>query len=133
MKDLIALHSAVEAAGIPIHGVFEDRIDYRDEATTEQRAAGDAILAAWDWDLPPVPTKVTHTQAKLALLEAGLFEAVETYVMAAAQQDAAGIRFRLVWDANDWFRASPELNYLAGQMGMTAAEVDDLFRLAATK
>lgn len=81
----------------------------------------------------PVPVKVTRTQAKLALLSAGLFEAVETYVMAAAQQDAEGIRFRLVWDANDWYRASPELNYLADQMGMTTAEVDDLFRLAATK
>ena len=40
------------AAVCPIHGVSgttNTRIDYRDEATTEQRTAAQAALAAFDW------------------------------------------------------------------------------------
>lgn len=51
MEPLIRLEETI-AAVCPIHGVSgtaNTRIDYRDEATTEQRAAAQAALAAFDW------------------------------------------------------------------------------------
>ncbi len=48
---LIRLEETI-AAVCPIHGVSgstNTRIDYRDEATTEQRTAAQAALAAFDW------------------------------------------------------------------------------------
>ena len=48
---LTRLTEAISAV-CPIHGVSgttNTRIDYRDEATTEQRTAAQAALAAFDW------------------------------------------------------------------------------------
>jgi protein-disulfide isomerase-like protein with CxxC motif len=120
------------AAGVPVTGISRDRIDYADEATVEQRADGDAILAAWDWDATPVPNRVTATQAKLALIDAGLYEYADGMV-SVREGEPGGYRFRVVWDATYWYRTSPELNDIAADMGLTEAQVDDLFRLAATK
>jgi len=50
----------------PIHGVSGDRnslrIDFRDEATPEQRAAAEAIAASFDWDAQSPPEQVTKRQ-----------------------------------------------------------------------
>lgn len=53
MTKLNELHGQLTEEGIPIHGVFSDprRIDYREEATAQQRSRGDAILASFDWEL----------------------------------------------------------------------------------
>ena len=56
MTEMNILHARLVDAGVPITGVgmIEDttpRADYADNATAEQRAAGDAILAAFDRDL----------------------------------------------------------------------------------
>lgn len=52
MSSLSRLHATV-AAVCPIDGVSGGpggvRIDYRPEATPQQRAAADAVLAAFDW------------------------------------------------------------------------------------
>jgi len=51
------LHEKIAAAGIPIQGVALDRpgkpgisIDFKDEATTEQRAAAEEIVRTYDQD-----------------------------------------------------------------------------------
>ena len=51
MTTIVRLTEAI-AAVCPIHGVVgtvTPLIDYRDEATTEQRTAAQAALAAFDW------------------------------------------------------------------------------------
>lgn len=42
------LHRAV-AAVAPIHGVSRDRIDFKEDATQEQRKAAADVLQSFDW------------------------------------------------------------------------------------
>lgn len=77
---------------------------------------------------PPVPVQVTSAQGALALLDAGLYSQVEAAVAAGSPE------LKIWWSrANVWDRNSPVLNALAAQFGLSSAQVDDLFRLAATK
>lgn len=51
---LAALDEAIKAAGVPIDGVGRlldgtVRIDFRPEATEQQRTQANAIAAGWDW------------------------------------------------------------------------------------
>lgn len=75
-----------------------------------------------------VPQSVSMFQARTAMRRAGLLASVETAVAASADpeiQDA--------WEyATEFHRASPTIAALAAQIGMTDAQVDDLFRVAAT-
>lgn len=119
-------------AGIPFLGLARDRIDFAEGITQEAQDLGNGILAAWDWDAPPVPDQVTATQAKLALVDAGLYEAIEAWV-AGEEAYPDGIRYRIVWNAATWYRTSQELNEIATDIGLTGDQIDDLFRLAATK
>lgn len=57
---IMELHQRLVSAGIPIDGVAQDRIDYRNEATPEQRQQGDAILAAFDWEASPHSAAIAH-------------------------------------------------------------------------
>lgn len=65
MSTIIDLTNAI-AAVCPIYGVSGDRaslrIDFRDEATPEQRAAAEAIAASFDWDAQSPPEQVTKRQ-----------------------------------------------------------------------
>ncbi len=75
------LHTKV-AAVCPIHGVSIGRrndkatwsIRFTDEATTEQRAAADAVLAAYDHDAelarPQPKTELELLRERVAVLEA---------------------------------------------------------------
>jgi hypothetical protein len=75
---------------------------------------------------PEVPFSVTPFQAKAAILQAGLLPAVEA-ALAAASPIA-----QLAWsDAVAFTRDSPTINSLAAQLGLTPAQVDDLFTVAA--
>ena len=129
---ILTLHNRLSMLELPVVGVARDRIDFAAEATEPQRAAAESLFAAWDWDAPPVPAQVTATQAKLALIDAGLYEAVDSWIQ-AEEGSPDGYRYRVVWDAGNWYRTSRELNEIATDLGLTDAQVDDLFRLAATK
>lgn len=76
----------------------------------------------------PVPQSVSMFQARTALRRAGLLAAVEAAVDASGDpeiQDA--------WEyATEFPRSSPTIAALAAQIGLTDAQVDDLFRVAAT-
>jgi hypothetical protein len=75
---------------------------------------------------PEIPFSVTPFQAKAAILQAGLLPAVEA-ALAAASPIA-----QLAWsDAVAFTRDSPTINSLAAQLGLTSAQVDDLFTIAA--
>jgi len=74
----------------------------------------------------PVPPVVSRFQARAALLGAGKLAEAEAAV--AASGDAF---VQLAWaEASEWRRDSPTLGALAGAIGMTGAEIDDLFRAA---
>lgn len=74
-----------------------------------------------------IPFSVTPFQAKAALLVAGLLPAVEAAIAAAAPIA------QLAWsDATAFTRDSPTIAALSAQLGLTSAQVDDLFIAAAS-
>jgi hypothetical protein len=85
----------------------------------------DAQIAAF---FPPeVPASVTPLQMRKALRAVGLKPAVDAFVAALGDEEAVE-----EWEyALAIERGNPMLNNAAAQLGMTEAQVDDLFRLAA--
>jgi hypothetical protein len=94
------------------------------------------INAAGDYEaIPqpqPVPAEVTMRQARLALLEAGKLGAVASAIAALASpaKEAAGIEWEY---SNSVQRRNGFVEQLAPALGMTGADIDALFILAATK
>lgn len=81
---------------------------------------------AWIPKLSPVPESVTPLQARRALLGAGLLSAVQTAANAADDET------RLAWEYSSTVeRDSPFVAKLALALGLSDAQVDDLFRQAA--
>jgi len=75
----------------------------------------------------PVPQVVSRFQARAALLQSDLLDAAEA---AVAEGEAI---IKLAWeDAQEFRRHSPTIAALAGELGLSSEQVDDLFRLAAT-
>jgi hypothetical protein len=73
---------------------------------------------------PPIPSTVTRFQALAVLAAGGYLDTVRTYI---ATLDANNVQ-RLAWEnAADWERSSPTLNALATLLGLTDAQVDELF------
>ncbi len=78
--------------------------------------------------LPPVPQQVTNYQARAALLAAGLFDQVDAAVKAQGTTSAA---FQAWEYANNVYRNSPLIAGLGAALGLSAQQIDDLFRAAA--
>ena len=96
--------------------------------------AGDGVEIGWLWDgaafapppVPPqpVPAQVALWQARAVLAQQGLLDAASAAVAASGNPVLTA-----VWDyGNVITRASPGLAQLAGALGLTEAQVDDLFR-----
>ncbi|MDR2450438.1 MAG: hypothetical protein LBE85_01390 [Candidatus Accumulibacter sp.] len=95
------------------------------EAARPGRDAGRPVLA----DSPP-PAVVSMRQARLALLEAGLYEGVNTAV--AAMEGATGEAARIEWEfATEVRRDSPLVQALIPMLSLDEAAVDALFVRAA--
>lgn len=76
----------------------------------------------------PVPRVVTNFQARAALMQADLFETVNAAVMGGTDALA-----KQAWEyANEITRDGALVNSLAAGLGLTAEQLDDLFRQAAT-
>lgn len=88
---------------------------------------GTIVHRVWTLIDIPVPTSVTRLQARLALLQTGKLATVEAAIAAADEQTR-------VWyeDSPVWHRDNPTLTGLAQKLGLSDADVDDLFKLAAT-
>lgn len=98
-----------------------------------------AIWSGSDWILtitpPPVPVPVKEVpefiskyQAKMALLQVGLYEQVEVYV--ANSNDYA---LKISWyDATNFYRNNQFIAGLAVEFNLTEEQVDNLFILAST-
>lgn len=79
----------------------------------------------------PVPPAVTMRQARLALLAAGLLDQVNTAI--AAMPGAEGEAARIEWEyAQEVRRDSQLVAALSPALGLTDAQLDDLFRQAFT-
>lgn len=75
---------------------------------------------------PPVPQSVTPRQARLALLGAGLLDAVNAAVAAASAQAQIDWNYAL-----EIRRDNALIAGMAATLGLTSAQIDDLFRAAA--
>lgn len=76
-----------------------------------------------------VPETVTMAQCRLALLEAGLLEAVDAAVAASKDQ-----RLKILWEYETQVRrASPELKALGAALGLSESQQDDLMRSAKSQ
>jgi len=92
------------------------------------RDKSEQIAAFFPPEAPPVPESVTPLQMRKALRSVGLKPAVDAFVAALGDEEAAE-----EWEyALAIERGNPMLNNAAAQLGMNAHQVDDLFRLAAT-
>lgn len=99
------------------------KIDFDPAATDAQKAAAQQVLTTFD---PAAVYSVTMRQARLALIQAGLYAQVQTAA-------AADPTTQVWWDYSDTVeRANPILNAVASQLGLTSAQVDALFKTAAT-
>lgn len=88
----------------------------------------DKVIVTFQYAAQPdiVPESVSMRQARLALYAAGKLDAVNA---AIEQADKAT---QLSWEYSAALeRDNVLINSLAGQLGMTVADVDDLFRAAA--
>lgn len=80
--------------------------------------------------VPPkdVPQMITKYQAKMALLQSGLYEQVETYI-----RNSNDNALKISWyDASNFYRDNAFINNLADTFNLTKDQVDDLFILANT-
>lgn len=134
MNAIVNLTKAVSDV-CPIHGVSigsaEDkatwRIDFKDEASSEQRAAARHVVSEFVWNEDEVPQSVTMRQARLALLQQNLLDSVEA---AVAQ---AGTAAQIEWEyAQELKRDHPLTVSLSAALGLTSQQLDDLFTLAAS-
>lgn len=74
----------------------------------------------------PVPLSVPAVNGKLALAQAGLLPTIKT--MMAGADDAT----QIWWDASTEFqRSHPMVIGIGTALGLTSAQIDDLFRAAA--
>ena len=77
---------------------------------------------------PSIPQSVTRFQALAILAAGGYLDTVRTYIATLDQNNVQ----RLAWEnAADWERSSPTLNALATMLGLSNAQVDDLFIAAS--
>jgi hypothetical protein len=75
---------------------------------------------------PVIPTSISPAQARLALLGAGLLDQVEAAVAAGSRAT------QIAWEmATVIERSSPTVVALSAALGLTDAQLDDLFTTAA--
>jgi len=89
-------------------------------------ASGYPILIMAEPTVEAVPAVISAKQGKLALLDAGLYDEIETYI--GTLTGAAGTRARITWSAATTFRRDDLiLNTIAADKGLTSADVDQIF------
>lgn len=80
---------------------------------------------------PGSPTVVTRAQGKAALIQAGLWPQVQTYVDAIEDPTQQALARVALEDTTEWRRDSPLLATAASALGLTDEDLDDLFEAAA--
>lgn len=80
---------------------------------------------------PAVPVQVTRAQGKAALITTGLWQQVIDYVEGIEDQTEKALALVALNDTTHWRRDSPTLQAIAGALGITSEQMDDLFIQAA--
>ena len=101
---------------------------YKDGAT-EYRWYAPGEIVRPETDANPVPQEVSSYQAMKALAAAGLADAFEAWANAP---ERTFLERAAVNRPNTWVRTDPALIAAATALGLSSAQLDDLFRLAAT-
>jgi len=73
---------------------------------------------------PPIPATVTRFQALATLAAGGYLDTVHAYIDTLPRSNITRLAFE---NATDWERTSPTVNALAQMLGLTDAQVDELF------
>lgn len=87
-------------------------------------------LPEWSPAVVPITEQVTRLQARLALIDAGLWDAVTAYFADPARTPAE-LAF---WeDAQTWYRNDPVIAAAGTALGLTPEQIDTLFIDAKTR
>lgn len=116
--------AALSSNAAPLAGAIEILVAPQDARQVWQ-------FPGWSEVPPTIPTSITRRQARLALLHTGKLAAVESAIATIAdpvQQMAAQIEY----ENATWERGNPWIEQLGAQIGLTPADIDQLFITAAT-
>lgn len=103
--------------------ILENGVPQREAETWVQLKAEYTIEIE---DYNPVPQSISPAQARLALIQAGLYETVLDTVSVATDD------VKVYWEyANTFERTNPILNSMASAIGITDEQLDELFRYGA--
>jgi hypothetical protein len=127
----------LDSEGVPYDGVARDRIDFKEEATVEQKAAGNALLAGWDWNAPPCPESVYMFQLRKVMRTTLMVEGDDRYgcvlpILEAYIEEVDDQDLRDDFQAAAVRRDHDTVKTLALMFGWNDDRLDSLFRLAAT-
>lgn len=78
-------------------------------------------FSEWRSGIDNVPRSITRTQGRLALHRTGLLAAVEAVVAAAP------VETQIFYDSANWRRANPLIDSLGNAIGLSKAQIDQLF------
>lgn len=114
-------HKAVELPPVLMEGQWHQAWDVVPLTPEEIEAARRAM----------VPQSCTRRQGRLALLQAGHLDAVETAI-AAITDPVQRMSAQIEYEADTWERANAFLQAMWAQLGGTPDELDELFMSAVT-
>lgn len=86
----------------------------------------------WGPDVVPVPQSISGPQGQLALVDLGLYHTARAHIDGMADP-IDKLKAEIEWRRTTYERQSPFLNDLWQTLGGTQDQLDDAFRLAATK
>jgi hypothetical protein len=135
------MHALIENGKVANVGIVYEGYVPDADITLVPVPAGLGVAVGWLFDgqtfsppppyVAPVPETVSPRQARLALLGIGMLSAVEQAL--AAIPGAQGAAARIDWEyATEVQRKSPLIAALGPALGLTSAQIDDLFRSAVT-
>ena len=103
--------------------------DIYKDSDTEYRWYAPGEIVRPEPDANPVPQSVSKYQAMKALAAAGLAGAYQAWV---SDTKRTFLELAAVNATTDWERSDPNLIAAATALGLSSAQLDDLFRLADT-
>ena len=129
---------AIIDGGVAVNIVEADATFAKDRGWVMAKTAG--IGDVWDgatWHTPepptaPVPDAITRAQGKAALIHADLMPAMLAMKASTADAKDRALAEVTMNDAEVWRRDNAFLNAAGAAIGLTSAQLDDLFRRAAT-
>jgi hypothetical protein len=128
MEVHVQFSDAAQTKIVAEFGCPQDPASYPHQASID---SGDARYQAFINPLPPPPSAVSMRQAQLALLDAGLFDAVVSAIesLPSPQRQRAEIE----WRGSTVERSSPFVASMAVALGLDDAALDALFIEALAK